>query len=141
MGVSTKLDILEYIPQRPPFVFVEELLYASPEQVRTAYCIREDNPLVINGVLPIAGLMEHAAQTCAVRAGWVQHEQKQTIRIGYIGAIKHMQATRLPHIGERLETEAKVVQEVANISLLDCNTYVGDELICQTTIKLALVDE
>ena len=141
MGVSTKQDILTYIPQRPPFVFVDELLCASQEEVHTAFCITEGNPLAINGVLTLAGLMEHAAQTCAMRAGWIQHSLKQTIRIGYIGAIKQMQATRLPQVGERLETKAKVVQEVANISLLDCTTYVGDEQICQTTIKLALVDE
>ena len=139
--MSTKQDILDYIPQRPPFVFVDELLSASQEEVRTAFCIPENNPLVINGILPLAGLMEHAAQTCAVRAGWIQNSRKQTIRIGYIGAIKQMQATRLPHAGERLETEAKIVQEVANISLLECTTFVGDEQICQTTIKLALVDE
>lgn len=139
--MNNEQDILSYIPQRPPFVFVDSLLHASEEQVRTAFTVTEGTPLVFNGLLSMAGLMEHAAQTCAVRAGWIQQARQQAIRIGYIGAIKHMQSTRLPRVAERLETEAKVVQEVANISMLDCTTYVNNEPICQTTIKLALVEE
>lgn len=87
-------------------------------------------------MLPLAGLLENAAQTCAVRAG-----QAAGNKIGYIGAVKQMQAMRLPRVGETLTTEAVLVQEVLNISLVDCTTRIGDELIATATLKLALTEE
>ena len=52
-----------------------------------------------------------------------------------------MQALRLPRVGETLITEAVLVQEVLNISLVDCTTRIGDELIATATLKLALAEE
>ena len=140
--MTTKLpDILTIIPQRPPFVFVDRMLRASMEQVQVVFLVTEACPLVEDGCLRLAGLVEHAAQACAARAGWLQQVQHQAIRIGYIGAIKQIEATRLPQIGETLTTTATLIQEVANISLLECVTCVGDEQIAHTTIKLALAEE
>lgn len=79
--------------------------------------------------------MENAAQTCAARAGYAGGN-----KIGYIGAIKQMQVTRLPRVGETLVTEAILVQEVMNISLIDCTARIGDETIATATLKLAIMD-
>jgi len=124
-----------YIPQRPPFVFIDEVVSVNNERAVSAFTIREDCPLVANGHLSLAGLMENAAQTCAVRAGYCGGN-----KIGFIGAVKTMQASRLPKIGETLTTEVVLVQEVMNISLIECTTKVADEVIATTTLKLAIVD-
>ena len=124
-----------YIPQRPPFVFIDEVVSVNNERAVSAFTIREGCPLVANGHLSLAGLMENAAQTCAVRAGYCGGN-----KIGFIGAVKTMQASRLPKIGETLTTEVVLVQEVMNISLIECTTKVADEVIATTTLKLAIVD-
>lgn len=133
-------NIAEWIPQRPPFVFIDTIEDVSEEHALTQFTIPADCVLVCDGCLSLAGLMEHAAQTCAARAGWVQRQQGQQVKIGYIGAVKHMQTTRLPHVGETLTTEARVIQQVLNISLVDCITRVGNEQIATTTLKLATID-
>ena len=46
----------------------------------------------------------------------------------------------LPYVAHTLEVSDNE-RLVVNLDELDCTTYVGDEQICQTTIKLALVDE
>ena len=125
-----------YIPQRPPFVLIDTVESVSVQSARTRYTIPADCPLVTDGVLPLAGLLENAAQTCAVRAG-----QAAGNKIGYIGAVKQIQALRLPRVGETLTTDAVLVQEVLNISLVDCTTRIGDELIATATLKLALTEE
>jgi len=133
-------NIAEWIPQRPPFVFIDTIVDVSEEHALTQFTIPADCVLVSEGCLSLAGLMEHAAQTCAARAGWVQRQQGQQVKIGYIGAVKQLQKTRLPRVGEILTTEARVIQQVLNISLVDCITRVGDEQIATTTLKLATID-
>ena len=124
-------DITRFIPQRPPFVFIDTIDEVNEQQAHTRFTIPATCPLVTDGVLPLSGLMENAAQTCAVRAG---------NKIGYIGAVKQIQATRLPKVGECLRTEAMVVQEVLNICLMDVKTYVGEEPIATTTLKIAVME-
>ena len=139
-GMNPRHDITEWIPQRPPFVFIDTIVEMSADHAVTRFTIPAECPLVENQSLMLAGLMEHAAQTCAARAGWVQRQQGQEVKIGYIGAVKQIEATRLSRVGETLTTEAHVVQEVLNICLIECTTRIGEELIATTTIKLAIMD-
>lgn len=127
--------IENYIPQRPPFVFIDTVLTVDAEQAVTQFTIPADCPLVVDGVLPLAGLMENAAQTCAVRAG-----QSAGNKIGYIGAVKQLEAKRLPKVGETLTTRATLIQEVLNISLVECETRINDEEIATATLKLAIIE-
>jgi predicted hotdog family 3-hydroxylacyl-ACP dehydratase len=129
--VNGKKNIESFIPQRPPFVFIDTIESVEEKVARTRFTIPAECPLVADNILPLSGLMENAAQTCATRAG---------DKIGYIGAIKQMQVKRFPHVGETLTTEAVVVQEVLNISLMECTTRIGNELIATTTLKIATIE-
>ena len=124
-------DITRFIPQRPPFVFIDTIEEVNEQTARTRFTVPAECPLVSDGVLPLAGLMENAAQTCAARAG---------NKIGYIGAVKQMEVMRLPHVGETLCTEAKVVQEVLNICLMEVIARIGDEPIATTILKIATIE-
>ena len=124
-------DITRFIPQRPPFVFIDTIEEVNEQTARTRFTVPAECPLVSDGVLPLAGLMENAAQTCAARAG---------NKIGYIGAVRQMDVTRFPHVGETLCTEAKVVQEVLNICLMEVIARIGDEPIATTTLKIATIE-
>ena len=129
--ISGQTNIEQFIPQRPPFVFIDRVDAVSADATCTRYTIPADGVLVSEDVLPLAGLMENAAQTCAVRAG---------NKIGYIGAVKQMAVTRLPRVGETLVTEARVVQQVLNICLMEVTTRIGDEQIATTTLKIATME-
>lgn len=124
-------SILSFLPQRPPFVFVDSIEEVNASFARTRFTIPANCPLVSENILPLSGLMENAAQTCATRAGNT---------IGYIGAVKQMEVKRFPLVGETLTTEAVVVQEVLNISLMECTTRIGNELIATTTLKIATIE-
>ena len=124
-------NITKYIPQRPPFVFIDAVEHVDAQQARTSFTVTDACPLVKDGILPLSGLMENAAQTCAARAGNT---------IGYIGAVKQMNVTRFPHVGETLTTQAHVVQEVLNICLMEVTAFIGNELIATTTLKIAIIE-
>ena len=129
--MSEHRDIFSYIPQRPPFVFIDTVEELSENRACTLYTIPDTCPLSSNGILPLSGLMENAAQTCSVIAG---------NRIAYLGAVKQMEVTRFPHVGETLCTEAVVKQEMLNISLIECITRIHGEIIATTTLKIATMD-
>lgn len=126
--MSEQRDIFSYIPQRPPFVFIDAIAERSEQFARTRYTISENCPLLSDGILPLSGLMENAAQTCSVIAG---------NQIAYLGAVKQMKVTRFPKVGETLRTEAIVKQQMLNISLIECTTCVQDETIATITLKIA----
>ena len=139
-GMNPRHDIEAWIPQRTPFVFIDTIVEVSATHAVTQFTIHADCPLVEDNQLSLAGLMEHAAQSCAARAGWVQRQQGQDVKIGYIGAIKQIEVTRFPQVNETLVTDAQVLQEVLNICLIGCTTKVGDEVIATTTLKLAIME-
>lgn len=130
--MNAQRDILSYIPQRPPFVFVDTVEERSEKRASTRYTIPENCPLLSDGVLQLAGLMENAAQTCSVIAG--NH-------IAYLGAVKQMDVTHFPKVGEVLRTEAVVKQEMLNISLVECTTRVQDKTIATTMLKIATIED
>jgi len=123
-------DIASYIPQRPPFVFIDTIEEVGEKGARTRFTIPASCPLVVVGVLTLSGLMENAAQTCATMGGGA---------ILYIGEVKQMDVTRFPKIGETVCTEAKVTQEWLNILRVECTTKVQDETIATTMLKIATI--
>ena len=130
--MSENRDILACIPQRPPFVLIDTIEQLSEKETHTRYIIPEDCPLLSNGILPLSGLMENAAQTSSVIAG---------NKIAFIGAVKQMEVTRFPQIGETLCTKAVVVQQMLNILLIECTTYAQDEIIATAMLKIAIIGE
>lgn len=43
------ISIIDIIPQRPPFVMIDTLLYADKEKARSTFYIQPDNLFVENG--------------------------------------------------------------------------------------------
>ena len=130
--MSEHRDILAYIPQRPPFVFIDTIDEVWGMGARTRYTIPEICPLLSDGILPLSGLLENVAQTCSVIAG---------NRIAYIGAVKQMEVRRFPKVGETLCTEAVVKQQMLNISLIECTARIHDEIIATAMLKIATIGE
>ena len=141
MSEFSKYSIPELIPQRPPFVMVDRLLYCDMSVTSTRLEIREDNIFNDRGRLSTAGICENIAQTCAARLGYLSLASGQAVKLGYIGAISNMQVFRSPQTGQTIETEINVLQEVFNITLVHAVVKCADEVIAETDLKIALGDE
>ena len=133
--MSKQYNIADYIPQRPPFIFIDTIEEVNETLARTCFTIPADYVMVTDGHLTLAGLAENAAQTCAVRIGFMAGN-----KIGYIGAIKQMETRSLPRVGQTLTTEVRLIQEVLNICMMECVTSVDGEIVATATLKLATVD-
>ena len=132
--------ILDYIPQRPPFVMVDEILTCTEDYCKTQFQIRTDNPLIDNGILLESGVIENIAQSCAAFIGYVNiHIKHQAVRIGVIGAIKDFQIDYQPKEGETLITEIKGIGDFGDMKILNAITHCNGQVIATGEIKVALI--
>lgn len=132
------IDILELLPQRPPFVMVDHLTDYSETQSSCDLTIRQDNIFCEEGQLAPAGLIEHIAQTCAARLGYYnKYVMKESVRLGFIGEVKDLEIVRLPRLGETIETTVTVMQEIFDVTLVSATVRIGTETIATTSLKIA----
>ena len=133
-----EIDVLELLPQRPPFVMVDHLTDYSDTQSTCCLTVRADNVFFEKGCLTAPGLIEHIAQTCAARLGYYNcYVRKTGVRLGFIGEVKDLNILRLPREGEMIETTIVVVQEIFDVTLVSAEVRVGAEVIATTLLKIA----
>ena len=137
-------DILELLPQRPPFVMVDRLTYDDETSTRSIFTLREGNLFCSGGRMEEAGLIENMAQTCAARMGYRARTEPQSdgmVRVGFIGAIRGITIVRVPLVGEVLTTTVEVKEEIFSTSLVETKVEIGDEVIASGSIKIFLTDQ
>ena len=135
------IDILELLPQQPPFVMIDKLVYCDVENTITSFLIRDDNIFCNEGEFTEAGLVENIAQTCAARMGNINLSiLKDTVKLGFIGAIRNMEIHRLPRLNELITTQITVVEEVFQMSLVTAKVTIGEELIASSEMKISMTD-
>ena len=127
--------------QEPPFRFVDRLDRFDREEVVTSFTVPADGPLVEDGCLTEAGLVENMAQSSAARIGYISvYIDHVPVRIGYLGQIKNLEINRLPRCGEVLSTTVRLRQDVFGITLVEARVCQGEEMVAQAAVKTALRD-
>ncbi|MDR2359215.1 MAG: hydroxymyristoyl-ACP dehydratase [Prevotellaceae bacterium] len=137
-AIASGCQITEYIPQRSPIVMVDTLFGIDGEYAYTGLTIAPDNIFVENGRLTEPGIIEHIAQSCALRVGYTCKQQCLPAPVGYIAAVKNMVFTAFPAVGEPLVTTVKILQEVLDITLAAAEVHCGDKLVATCEMKIFL---
>ena len=135
------INIEELLPQQRPFVMIDKLLYCDTQTTKTSFAVREDNIFAENGYLLEAGVIENIAQTCAVQSGNIDKcTDSDSVKIGFIGAIRNMTFIRLPKVGEILYTQVDTIAEVFQMTLVNATVRVEDEIIASGEMKISLTN-
>ena len=136
------IDIHTLLPQQEPFVMIHTLVHFDRTLTVTETRVEADNLFTDNGCFSASGLMENIAQTCAARIGYVnKYILKKGIQIGFIGAVRDFRIHRLPRVGELLTTRVEVREEVFGMTLADATVRVGEEVLVETEMKIAVREE
>lgn len=143
MGISTQTiisneHIIDYIPQRAPIIMVDEFLGVEDTVSRSALTIAEDNIFVDDGKLTECGVIEHIAQSAALRMGYLYKSQGKDVPVGFIGSVNKFAIGLSPRVGDRLLTDITIEQELMNISLISAIVCNGDEKIAECKMKIFL---
>lgn len=135
------IDASRLLPQQEPFRFVDKVTSFTEERTCTTFEVKE-SPLTDGGEMSAGAIVEHMAQSCAARTGYIcVYILHIPVSIGYIGQVRDLEIRRFPTLGEELRTEVDFVQEVFGISLCRVSVYCGDELVARGTLKTALKDD
>lgn len=140
MRAIKDIPLNELIPQRPPFVMIDRLLFSDAVYSVTELEVRNDNIFVEDERLTASGLIENIAQTCAARIGYINHNNGDTVKIGVIGSISNLNVTRTPKVGEKLTTTIQLLEEVFNVTMVLASIKIGEEEIVSANMKIALTD-
>jgi len=123
------------IPQRTPFVMVDELSEYSETHLISGFTVKEENIFVQDGIFQASGLVEHQAQSVALHTGYKYYLLGKEAPTGYIGAIKSFEAESLPKAGDRLVTEVTILSEVMGVTLVNAVTRLNNEIIASAQMK------
>lgn len=135
---STQSSVLKYIPQRPPFVLVDELLHCDLERTETKFRVEKDNLFIEKEHFTETGILENIAQTCAVRLGYLN--RNQPVKIGMVGSVDNFELYSFPKIGDVLNTTIIVKTEIMNVVLLEANVVCNDQKVAFCNMKVVLTD-
>ena len=143
MGISAQAiingdEILNFIPQRSPIVMVDEFFGIDNNISVAALTITEDNIFCENGELSECGVIEHIAQSAAMRVGYCYKSAGEEVPIGFIGSVNKFQILKNPKVAEKIVSEIKIEQELMNITLISAIVKIHNELIAECTMKIFL---
>ena len=129
-------NILELIPQRPPFVMVDKLINFTETTTLANLRIQADNIFVENGLFKEPGLIENIAQTAAARAGYIAKTHNTAVQVGYIGAVNNLQIFALPKTGDELFTEITIENQIFDVTLISGKITCNNGVVAQCKMKI-----
>ncbi|NVO18782.1 MAG: 3-hydroxyacyl-ACP dehydratase [Bacteroidetes bacterium] len=138
---GSNAEVLAYIPQRPPFVFIDKLLEASENKIVASFEVKPDNLLVSDGRLTEGGIIEAMAQTIAAGAGFKAIASETEVKIGYIAAIRNLQIFQMPEIGASLTVSVMLVNQVLDITIAETEVLIGTEKVASCEMRIFIKND
>jgi 3-hydroxyacyl-[acyl-carrier-protein] dehydratase len=134
-------EIMEIIPHRPPFLFVDQILELTPgESAIGIKNISIDEPFFkghfpAEPVMPGVLILEAMAQVGAVA---VLSLPEMKGKIAYFAGVKEAKFRKKVVPGDTLRMEVKMTSLRSRFGVSEAKAYVGDDLVCEATLSFIL---
>ena len=129
-------DITTLLPQGPPFILVDKMLFSDEKVSRTSFRITAESPLVDQGRFTEGGLLENIAQTAAAGSGYHTLQTGGTIATGFIVSVSNFIITALPQEGDELLTETTVQLRIPDIIVISGVVNCKEQVIATCEMKI-----
>lgn len=135
-------QIINLIPQKEPFVFVDTLFEYTALTGITGFKVPENCILLDGNKFSESGLIEHMAQSMSLHRGYQGSLSGQTKpKTGFIGVIKAVEILGLPDVGEKLKTCVEILHEIMNVTSVSARTEnEKGEIIAISEMKTVTVE-
>lgn len=132
--ISSRREIINLIPQKEPFVFVDTLFEYTALTGITGFTVPDKNILLEDSKLSECGLIEHMAQSMSLHRGYQGSLSGQTKpKTGFIGVIKTVEIFGLPQVGEKLKTYVEILHEIMNVTSVSARTENENGVVIATS--------
>ena len=129
-------DITRLLPQAPPFILVDKLLFSDDTVSRTSFRVTTESPLVDQGHLTEGGLLENIAQTAAAGSGYHALQTGGTVATGFIVSVNNFMITTLPQVGDQLLTVTTVQMRIPDIIVISGVVNCKERVIATCEMKI-----
>lgn len=129
-------DILQLIPQRPPFVMIDTLLSAGENSAETSLTISEDNLFLEKGMFREPGLIENIAQSAAAMNGFSEHSTGGVAKVGFIAGIKDLKIYKLPALGQTISTRIDFMDQVLEFQIVRGRIFDNNDIFAECEMKI-----
>ena len=132
------IDVLTLIPQKQPFIAIDNLISCNETITESSFTIRENCMFLDEGKLSEAGIIENFAQTCAARLGYINLNDK--VKIGMIGSVDNLEIHRLPEVNSSIFTTITVTGDLMGFLIVDAQSVSEDKPVASCKMKIFLTD-
>jgi predicted hotdog family 3-hydroxylacyl-ACP dehydratase len=129
-------DILNLLPQAPPFVFVDELVWATQDAGNSRYVMPAHHFLSSKGRVSAEALLEIMAQTGALHQGYRALSEGRERPVGFIAAVDRAVFHVLPPVGVILETVFTFKNLYGTIAVAEGCITQENKLIAEAVFKI-----
>lgn len=129
-------DIKRLIPQREPFMMIDECEAVDENTAHTRLTVLSENYFILpDQTMAESGLVEHIAQSAAALVGY-QSLADNHPRIGLIGEIKHFECIRRPMLNETIDTTIQFGFSFGNVTIAQGECRINGETIAKANLKI-----
>lgn len=133
------MDILPFLPHRPPMLLVNRLLFANTQFIEAQYTITEDCLfLADDNFLETCAYIEILAQSFAVGTGYLRN--KKELDVGFLATMREVKVFSKAMLGDTLNAKVSLVAELTGIIVVDGELFCGEKKIAQGQFKVYLPD-
>ena len=136
MKVS-KSEIESFIPQRAPFIMVDNLLEATAGRFETDFLVAPGNIFLEGEILREFALIENIAQSTAAGLGFINKSSTDMPVDGFIGGISKLVVHQLPKVNDTVDTIVTILLQLENMYLLRGENFVDGKKLVECELKLA----
>jgi predicted hotdog family 3-hydroxylacyl-ACP dehydratase len=126
----------EFVPQKPPFVFVDKILYVDDGRSLCSFTIGSDNIFLNEGYYSTSGMVESMAQTAAAGTGYLSKKENKAVPIGYIGAVQKLEVLEWPPANAEITMEIKLLTNILQVSLVSAVVSMADRVLASCEMKI-----
>ena len=134
--IISKEKIESYIPQRAPFIMIDNLIAATPEKFETDFRILHDNIFVEEGILREFALIENIAQSSSAGLVIIKMSYGKKTTDGFIGGISKLKLYDLPKVNDTIYTVVNLIAQLENMFLLKGENYLNGRKLLECELKL-----
>lgn len=129
-------DIKKLIPQRDPFMMVDEFERQDENIATTALTVCRGNYFLLpDSTMSPTGLIEHIAQSCSALAA-SKKENTDIAPVGMIAEVKNFCCHRRPQQNERLTTTVTFGFSFGSMTLAHGISKIGEETVAEVDLKI-----
>lgn len=138
--LADKEIVHSLIPQAPPMIMVDQLIYQDDQKSITGLYIYKDNIFCQDDMFTEEGMIENMAQSLALRSGWKAMEagkgEKIEPAIGVLGAVKNFKLNKHARSESHVTTEIMITAEIFNASMVHAKVMQDGEVLAEAELKI-----